>query len=357
MEIAVDGQCDDTQTQPRATPHFLGVVVFALLSYFIQRVPSTMSALTEEEITDLSYRELQIECRRLNLTASGATKKLRQRLRSWCRQQQQQQQEEDNTTTSPEKERTAKRLKSVTMDLICPITMELPFEPVTAADGRVYEKSAIKKHFQSREGMELTSPMTNQPMSKHLFPAPQHKNLIQTLIDQSIITGDLAEKWHEREKEAKAMQRMLQKAKAGDAHSIYLCGENYYYGIHGFPKDREAAYGFYEKGHKAGLAIPTAMLGHMRLNGVGIEKNQGLGLMFLSIGAERGSDWACLTLGKAYVDGSYGFPKDKVEGVRWVKKALSDECPHKHIGANYKTEAKEWLAKHAKNNSSETTSS
>lgn len=36
----------------------------------------------------------------------------------------------------------AKKQKSITDDLICPITHDFPFDPVTAEDGRSYERTA-----------------------------------------------------------------------------------------------------------------------------------------------------------------------------------------------------------------------
>ena len=45
-------------------------------------------------------------------------------------------------------------------ELVCPLTRMLPHDPVTAEDGRLYEREAI--HRWLRE--EMTSPVTRQPM-------------------------------------------------------------------------------------------------------------------------------------------------------------------------------------------------
>ncbi len=58
-------------------------------------------------------------------------------------------------------------------EFICPITSELPVDPVTAEDGRVYEKSALLEWFATKPEDEIKSPVTNEPMGKRLLPAVQ----------------------------------------------------------------------------------------------------------------------------------------------------------------------------------------
>eukprot|EP00978_Attheya_sp_CCMP212_P023562 scaffold72515_cov52-Attheya_sp.AAC.1 len=53
-------------------------------------------------------------------------------------------------------------------DLICPITLHLPFDPVVAEDGQIYERLAILRHFE--ENGE-SSPLTKNVMGVKLIPA------------------------------------------------------------------------------------------------------------------------------------------------------------------------------------------
>lgn len=89
--------------------------------------------------------------------------------------------------------------EGVLEELICPITRELPFEPVTAEDGRVYERWAIEEHL-SRSNK---SPMTNNRMGSNLAASPQVKGLITTLIDNGVISGDSVDVWRKRAREAR----------------------------------------------------------------------------------------------------------------------------------------------------------
>ena len=56
-------------------------------------------------------------------------------------------------------------------EFLCPITQELPVDPVIAEDGHIYERSAIGQWLARSD----KSPHTNQPMGKSLLPALQVK--------------------------------------------------------------------------------------------------------------------------------------------------------------------------------------
>jgi len=87
--------------------------------------------------------------------------------------------------------------------LVCPITLELPIDPVIAEDGRVYERSAIEKHFETKTKSEqpLRSPYTNLPMGKRLLPSPQTKSLIESMIESGVVSEDLRDAWEKQKHE------------------------------------------------------------------------------------------------------------------------------------------------------------
>ena len=79
---------------------------------------------------------------------------------------------------------------SIPLDqLVCPISKELPVDPVLAQDGYIYERECIQKHLVIRN----TSPMTNSPMES--FIGARHiTNLLQDLIDSGY-TNTLLDHW------------------------------------------------------------------------------------------------------------------------------------------------------------------
>ena len=67
----------------------------------------------------------------------------------------------------------------VPYDYCCPITREIIDQPVTAMDGRTYERSAIQGWFQIR----ASSPMTGLPMATNLSANPQLETKIKRWVD------------------------------------------------------------------------------------------------------------------------------------------------------------------------------
>ena len=70
------------------------------------------------------------------------------------------------TRDATEERKLRSTVDSLADDLLCPITRQLPVDPVTAEDGGVYERAAIEEHIQSsyNHGPELRSPITNELM-------------------------------------------------------------------------------------------------------------------------------------------------------------------------------------------------
>ena len=64
--------------------------------------------------------------------------------------------------------------QKVSEELMCPITQELPRDPVTTEDGRVYRKAMLgwiqqqeKKAEDDETDLVLRSPVTNEPMGRN----------------------------------------------------------------------------------------------------------------------------------------------------------------------------------------------
>ena len=91
-------------------------------------------------------------------------------------------------------------------EFVCPITTELPIDPVTAEDGRVYERSAIAEWI-ARPGV-LKSPMTKEVMGPRLFPAKQVRNVIEQMVRTGAISGPLADAWSKKLAEEEEVRKM-----------------------------------------------------------------------------------------------------------------------------------------------------
>ncbi|CAB9529849.1 Sel1 domain protein repeat-containing protein [Seminavis robusta] len=273
-------------------------------------------------VDTMSCRQLQQECNMRSLRASDKAEVLRKRLR------------QSMQATRPPAKRPK---KSAADDLICPISLELPWDPVTAEDGRVYEREYIEEHIKKNPG-NLTSPITREKMGTQLFPAIQHHNTIETLVEFGVIDGDLAAKW----KEKVEMEELLKKAAAGNGEAMHSVAVNYSYGDHGFVQHDKLAFHWYKRAHEAGNVKAKATVGQHYLLGSGVARQQLLGLFYLTDAASQGSNFAAYELGMTFANGLYGLSVDKTEAIRWLEKSLGN-CPHKHLCEDSKSEAQQKL--------------
>ena len=132
----------------------------------------------------------------------------------------------------------------VVEDFFCPILLDLPTDPVVAADGRIYERSAIEQHFQ-KSGPK--SPWTNLPMSSatlHDVPAIFFTTL-ETKISNGQFKGDAADAWMEKRKETKnkmkeyeKFKELLLQAEAGNVQAMEHVADCYQTGEYGVTIDQ-----------------------------------------------------------------------------------------------------------------------
>lgn len=207
------------------------------------------------------------------------------------------------------------KMEFVADDLIDPISHELPFKPVFAEDGRIYDEPVIKQHFGScaRRQVPVRSPVTNEPMGQHLVPALQIKNHIQQLIDSGALNGDLVEVWKEKQE----MEKLFHKANQGDAGAMTCLGMRF--------KDEgnyEKAFAWFKRSDDAGNLGGMALVGYMLLTGKGVDQNVSEGLVHISVAATRGNDMAAYNLGYSFAKGLFGLPVDTKAAKQWLEKAL-----------------------------------
>ena len=224
--------------------------------------------------------------------------------------------------------------KDVTDDLICPITRELPYDPVMAEDGRIYDRCAIESHIAACPcpSRNLKSPMTLKKMGPKLIPSKQTKNIIEALIENGTITGDFLEQWNQRLDEHKVKDDLMKKANNGDVQAMLDVGTYYYHGTNGFQTNEKLAFQWLKKAHDDHrVVIATAMLGYMHLTGQGVKKNVPQGIMYTMQAAQRGSDMAMAHLGDYLANGRYGMNVDHKEAIFWLKKAVDPNCKIQHM--------------------------
>lgn len=147
-------------------------------------------------------------------------------------------------TDADENKKLRQAIDQLADELICPITQELPRDPVTAEDGRVYERGAIEEWLQRHprwSDQQLKSPVTNEPMGDKLMPAVQARNLIEGMVKTGAVSRLKASAWED------PLAEERRKAEEGDAEAMYLLGHCYREGLKGLAQDETQASLWFKK--------------------------------------------------------------------------------------------------------------
>jgi len=137
-------------------------------------------------------------------------------------------------------------------DLVCPISHELPTEPVVAEDGKVYDQNAWQNFIKATncKSVTLKSPWSRKRISKKVYFSTPIKQIIQQAVCDGHVPEELCASW----KEKLRLQTDFRKLQAAVRRkpSVWMeIGDHYYNGTGGVTKDLQLAYESYEKGWKA----------------------------------------------------------------------------------------------------------
>ncbi|KAL3921677.1 MAG: hypothetical protein SGARI_006622 [Bacillariaceae sp.] len=212
-----------------------------------------------------------------------------------------------------------------------------------AADGRVYERTAIEEYFKSKKNHRvIQSPMTSMPLkNKDLLDATQHRNIIEAMLESGAITGELADKWNQK---VQAKEDLRKKAEEGDPVSIATLLFNYMNGKNGFKKNLNEVHTLALRFHIAGCAAGTYYLALTFLYGQGTQRDAHQGTIYLALCA-REYDFASLLLAREFAFGYNGVKKNRREAIHQLEHLTSGGCSLEHLSKETKAYAKRLLAK------------
>lgn len=234
-------------------------------------------------------------------------------------------------------------------ELLCPIGQNLPVDPVTAEDGRVYERHEIQKWFETNPGPECKSPYTNKLMGKKLVPACQIKNTIERLVSRRVLVGEAADEWKRVTEETKTFTPELKEiavnAKAGDAWSMSRLGFAYRDGTMGAKEDKKRSVEWFKWASRAGDASAAQALGVLYARGDGVPKDKARGILELVHAAMLGSEHGAVCVANHLVNGE-GLYTDTEAAVFWYKKSLT--CHQKDTLERFREAREIFLKKHDK---------
>ena len=204
----------------------------------------------------------------------------------------------------------------------CPITQELPLDPVVAEDGQCYDREAIEAWFEKHTNAK--SPMSNEPMGKKLVPALQMRNSIERLVTKGVLTGEAADTWKQRTEELRALNeewrhelRLAHRGYPGSMCSVGLC---YREGHNGFKKDQSKAIEWLRKAADRNDPQAVCTMAIFYINGQGLKQDLSKGFFELGRAAVLGSEHAAACAGNYHETGSrFCSGKDHAAAAHWYK--------------------------------------
>ena len=124
------------------------------------------------------------------------------------------------------------KMTDIKMQLpVCPLTLELPTDPVVASDGKVYDSSAWKQYKKSMKTRKktLVSPVTKQRIKGKVYPAVDIKTMIEDAVKNGHVPDDLCSRWKDKISQEAKFQQMVKDAQKDPALMDKL-GDCYNYG-------------------------------------------------------------------------------------------------------------------------------
>ena len=230
-------------------------------------------------------------------------------------------------------------MNSIADEYLCPITQELPIDPATAEDGKIYERTAIEAWL----GKNKRSPSTRATMGTRLLPAVQVRSMIEQLVKSGAVDKDKAAAWTKKLGDETKVKEWKSKAERGDAEAMWNLACAYYFGERGLALDVKQARAWIQRAVDLGHVGGMATLGYVLWTGIGGEQNDSLGVYYITSAARLGSDLAAFNLGFAFKKGLYGLPVDVKQARFWFTQIAEGKCMVLHGQQRILNDAKQFL--------------
>lgn len=118
---------------------------------------------------------------------------------------------------------------------------------------------------------------------------------------------------------------VLEKAQKGDVHAQLLVAKQYR--DRGKPEDKVEAARWYEKAAKQGNPEAQLLLGSAYIAGVGVKKEEKIGIGWIQRSANSEFPQAQALVGASYLRGLYTLPRNIALAKEWLTKAASNNDP------------------------------
>ena len=213
-------------------------------------------------------------------------------------------------------------ISSIADTFVCPITMEYPFRPVIAEDGRVYEEAALKEWMEKDESPTFKSPATGVDIGKSIVHSLQIRQSIEHAINSGAIDAKKASAWKRTLKEEKRFGTIKKCAENGEVNAMTTLGFTYRDGLRGQPVNITESIKWFQKAADENDPQALTALGVLHINGKGVAKDvpRGMNMLLKSAGTTNSSEHACAILGLSYATGVLGMKKNMDVAMQYYGK-------------------------------------
>eukprot|EP00931_Biecheleriopsis_adriatica_P117851 TRINITY_DN93333_c0_g1_i1.p1 TRINITY_DN93333_c0_g1~~TRINITY_DN93333_c0_g1_i1.p1 ORF type:complete len:314 (-),score=66.51 TRINITY_DN93333_c0_g1_i1:516-1421(-) len=208
-------------------------------------------------------------------------------------------------------------LKSCSTEFKCPICHELPFDPVVAEDGAIYDRSCIVEWLARKS----TSPITNKTMSSRLIASPQLKNVFEHMVRSNALPSEDVSKWSQYIDASDRFKELQQRAEQGDVEAMHDVAMIYDEGSVAVPCDEQKGFRWFSRAATKGHVDSMYYLGHAYAFGIGIAANEAMAMYGWRGAADKGETRAMVSLGYSFAQGCFGVPADGKRARMWFRKA------------------------------------
>jgi hypothetical protein len=241
-------------------------------------------------------------------------------------------------------------LNEVADECTCPLTHELPLDPVLAEDGCVYERTSIEAWIAKCTANEqpLRSPLHNTPMGPKLLASLHTRKMIERMVESGKLTGSKADAWKSRLKrrtdlEATLLQATSMVAPSPETKAMNAKGCRYYHG-NGVKQNYTRAFNHFKRAADLGDVCGIGNVGDSMSDGHGVAKNRTLGIMMVTQAAMYGAEHSCYNLAQSFEHGWRGLPKNAKQATAWYRKMRTANI--RDSSSVCRMEANTWLAAH-----------
>ena len=205
---------------------------------------------------------------------------------------------------------------------LCPITKELPVDPVLAADGKIYERAKIEEWLAKHD----TSPATGEKMKDTVLTAASSvvTGAIDLLVKCNAVDEQKRKTLKTKLENEQKLKELKSKAEAGDYAAMCSLAYAYRVGDFGLAKDKKKAENWFRRSAEGGNNLAMSTYCEYLLDKGDII----LGVHYLTRTATE-CDYSAYRLGHAYHYAKFGLPKDLHQAKYYL--SMVGKCRVKNI--------------------------